>query len=84
MLLRGVCAGRMLGIRDWCSLQGRPKMSWSGHFILADRCLGGQKSEVQMPRSPKIIIPKTRSPKARSSKARNPRAISPDGQNSKG
>ena len=38
-------SGRTLGIWDWCSQQGKPKMSRSGHFILASRCPDGQKSK---------------------------------------
>ena len=63
-VLRACCSlrpGRTLGIWDWCSLQGMPKMSWSRNGI----CSNCQKSkwpivwrleiqslEVQMARSP--------------------------------
>ena len=46
---RLVVPGRTFGILwDWCSLQGRPKMFWSGHFMVAGR-------------SPKTRSPKARS-----------------------
>ena len=71
--------GSTLGILDWCSLQGRLKISKSGHFISAGRCPDGLKYKVQKfkARSPKARCPKPRSPKARNPKARSPNARGP-------
>jgi len=80
-------SGRTLGIWDWCSQQGRPKMSKSEYYILAGRCPDGQKSkglksEVQITRSPKDWNPKARSLKSRILKARSPkvRSLRPESQ----